>query len=72
MFCKLRGVSLAVTAAEVLQAIRADVHRDLPGSPDLKGIRARIAEADMITIDVGANNMLRNLTVNYRQPQCDF
>lgn len=46
------------TTIDVLNDIKDDVKKEYNGKPDKKGIRKSIANADIITLDVGANDIL--------------
>jgi len=46
------------TSQDVLTALQNDKHTNLPGSPDSLGINKRLAQADIITLDIGANDLL--------------
>lgn len=46
------------TSQDILAALHDDKHINLPGSPDSLGINKRLAQADIITLDIGANDLL--------------
>lgn len=47
------------TSADILNDIQRNAKRDLPGDPDKVGIRAHIQQAEIITLDLGANDILQ-------------
>jgi putative cell wall-binding protein/lysophospholipase L1-like esterase len=46
------------TSQDILAALQDDKHTDIPGSTDSLGINKRLAQADIITLDIGANDLL--------------
>jgi lysophospholipase L1-like esterase len=49
------------TTFDLLNDIQHDIHIDTADNTDLKGIRNYIANADIITLDIGANDILKKL-----------
>jgi lysophospholipase L1-like esterase len=57
------------TTLDLLNDIQKDIHIDTTDSKDLKGIRKSIADADIITLDIGANDILKK--ISYTSEQTD-
>ncbi|SPF42916.1 exported hypothetical protein [Candidatus Desulfosporosinus infrequens] len=52
------------TSQDILAELQDDKHTDLPGSPDSLGINKRLALANIITLDIGANDLLDAVKIN--------
>lgn len=60
------------TTQDLLTELEDDKHMDLPGSPDLLGIKKRLAQADIITLDIGANDLLNTVKFDLQKGTVSF
>lgn len=56
-----------LTTGDLLTEIQDDTHIDLAGNPDSLGIKKRLSQADVVTLDIGANDLLD--TVEFDTPK---
>lgn len=57
-----RYATSGYTSEQVLQDILNNVKKDEEGNPDTQGIQERIKQANMITLSIGANDVLSQLS----------
>ncbi|CAA7602236.1 GDSL-like Lipase/Acylhydrolase family [Acididesulfobacillus acetoxydans] len=55
------------TTQDQLQELRENKHVDLPGNRDSLGIQKRLSQADLVTLDIGANDLLDTLRIDWQQ-----